>query len=145
MDGSTFDRLVRRIGEEGSRRGLFRSGVAATVAGLGAASILDADDAEAKSCKKKCNKKKDSKARKKCKKKCEPKDTDTLQVRQACTKDSQCVGNLVCQTANSQDGCPGQASGTFCCGKPDVQQPCDTGCDCCGVSVICNGGYCDSA
>ena len=73
MDGSAFDRLVRHIGEDASRRGLLRSAFAATVAGLGAASILDADDAEAKSCKKKCNKKSGN-AKKKCKKKCNKKE-----------------------------------------------------------------------
>jgi hypothetical protein len=145
MDGSAFDRLVRRIGEEGSRRGLLRSAFAATVAGLGAASVLDADDAEAKSCKKKCNKKKDHKARKKCKKKCKNIDTDTIGLRQPCTKSSQCVGNLLCDVANSQNSCPGQETGTFCCVQSEVQAPCDDGCDCCGVDVICNGGFCDNA
>jgi hypothetical protein len=145
MDGSAFDRLVRHIGEDASRRGLLRSAVAATVAGLGAASILDADDAEAKSCKKKCNKKNSSSARKKCKKKCnknQTNDTDTLALRQACTSSSQCVGNLLCSTVTSPNGCPGQETGTFCCGQPHIQQPCNNECDCCGFG-ICNGGYCD--
>src|SRR5687767_6258536 len=133
MDGSAFDRLVRRIGEEGSRRGLLRSAFAATVAGLGAASVLDADDAEAKSCKKKC------------KKKYKNIDTDTIGLRQPCTKSSQCVGNLLCEVANSQNSCPGQETGTFCCVQSEVQAPCDDGCDCCGVDVICNGGFCDNA
>jgi hypothetical protein len=146
MDGSAFDRLVRRIGEEGSRRGLLRSALAATVAGLGARSILDADDAEAKSCKKKCNKKNSSSARKKCKKKCKKNnDTDTIGLRQPCTKSSQCKGDLLCATANSQNSCPGQATGTFCCVQSEVQAHCEDGCDCCGVSVICNGGFCDNA
>lgn len=147
MDGSTFDRLVRRISEEDSRRGLLRSAFAAAVAGLGGASVLGTEDAAAKSCKKKCNKKKSSDAKKKCKKKCNKKnsDTDTIGLRQPCTKSSQCVGNLLCATANSQNSCPGQESGTFCCVQSEVQAPCDDGCDCCGVDVICNGGYCDNA
>ena len=74
MDGSAFDRLVRHIGEDGSRRGLLRSAFAATVAGLGAASVLGAEDAEAKSCKKKCKKKDSKAARKRCKKKCNKKE-----------------------------------------------------------------------
>jgi len=145
MDGSAFDRLVRRIGDEGSRRGLLRSALAATVAGLGAASIFDADDAEAKSCKKKCKKKNSSDARKKCKKKCKNggSDTDTRSLGQSCTSASQCVGDLGCDAVNSgPNGCPGRDTGTFCCGVDNLHQSCDTECDCCGFS-ICNGGYCD--
>jgi len=145
IDGSTFDRLVRRISAEGSRRGLFRSAVAGTLAGLGLTSVLGGEHAEAKSCQKKCNKKNSSSARKKCKKKCKNIDTDTIALRQPCTKDSQCVGSLLCQAANSQNSCPGQESGTFCCVETEVQAPCDTSCDCCGIDVICNGGYCDNA
>jgi hypothetical protein len=70
MDGPAFDRLVRGICEGGSRRGLFRSAFAATIAGLGAASVLGTEDAEAKSCKAKCHEKNSQKGRKNCLKKC---------------------------------------------------------------------------
>jgi hypothetical protein len=71
MDGSAFDRLVRHIGEDASRRGVFRSVLAATVAGLGVGTLLGDEDAGAKkkSCKQKCNKFKGKKKRE-CKKKC---------------------------------------------------------------------------
>jgi len=148
MDGFTFDWMVRRIGAEGSRRGLFRSAVAGTVAGLGLISLRGDEDAEAKSCKKQCNKKNSSSARKKCRKKCPPKtpsDTDTIGLRQPCTSSSQCIGDLLCATANSQNSCPGQEVGTFCCVQSEVQAKCNTSCDCCGIDVICNGGYCQNA
>ena len=148
MDGSTFDRLVRRMSAEGSRRGLFRSAVAGTLAGLGLTSLLGGEHAEAKSCKKKCNKKNSSSARKKCKKKCQPippTDTDTIGLSQPCTSSSQCIGDLLCATANSQNSCPTQATGTFCCVQSEVQAKCNTSCDCCGIDVICNGGYCQNA
>lgn len=147
MDGSAFDRLVRRIGEDGSRRSLLRSAVAGAFAGLGMTSLLGGEDAEAKSCKKKCNKKNSDSAKKKCKKKCQkntPSDADTIGLRQPCTSSAQCIGDLLCATANSQNSCPTQAIGTFCCVQSEVQAKCNDGCDCCGVSVICNGGFCDN-
>ena len=70
MDGSSFDRLVRLVTEEGSRRGLLKSAFAATIAGIGGTALLSAEEAEAKSCKAKCNKKNGNK-KAQCKKKCE--------------------------------------------------------------------------
>ena len=71
MDGSRFDTLVRHISTDASRRGLLRSAIAATFAGLGLTAILGTEETEAaKSCKKKCKQKNSSSARKKCKKKC---------------------------------------------------------------------------
>lgn len=147
MDDSTFDRLVLRINAASSRRGLFRSAIAGTLAGLGLTSLLGGEHVEARSCKKKCNKKHSISARKKCKKKCQytPDDTDTIGLRQPCTNSSQCIGDLLCATANSQNSCPTQATGTFCCVQSEVQAKCNTSCDCCGIDVICNGGYCDNA
>lgn len=50
MDGSTFDRLARLAATTPARRSLLKSGFAAALAGLGVASLLGVDDAEAKSC-----------------------------------------------------------------------------------------------
>ena len=100
MDGFSFDRLVRRISEEGSRRGLLRSALVAAAGGLGLTMLLGAEEAEAKSCKAKCNKKKDNKAKKKCKKKCQ-KQTSTApvgskQAGQVCENTAECAPPLSC-------------------------------------------------
>ena len=152
MDSTRFDTLTRDVAAATSRRGLLGSTFAGTLAGLGLAPLLGAEETEAaKSCKKKCQKKDNKDARKKCKKKCKPTDTitnpnaNTKALRQACTSTEECIGDLLCQGANSQQSCPGQEVGTFCCVPTDVQASCDNGCDCCGLDVICNGGYCDSA
>src|SRR5688500_18298365 len=62
------------------------------------------------------------------------------QVQQQCTDNGQCCGRLVCRKANSQHGCGG---GKKCCVKLGGQ--CDSGCDCCGIDVICNGHVCEQA
>jgi hypothetical protein len=72
-------------------------------------------------------------------------DANTKDLREQCTKTSQCKGDLLCQPANSQQSCPGHETGKFCCVETDVQAPCEDSCDCCGLDVICNGGYCQSA
>jgi hypothetical protein len=79
------------------------------------------------------------------KKKRKNKNENTKELREQCLKTSQCKGDLLCKAANSQQSCPGQEFGTFCCVETDVQAPCEDDCDCCGLDVICNGGYCQSA
>ncbi|MEZ4564214.1 MAG: hypothetical protein R2853_15910 [Thermomicrobiales bacterium] len=63
-------------------------------------------------------------------------------VTERCKKSEQCGGGLSCKPANSQNSCFA-ATEKRCC-KP-VGAKCDDGCECCGVDVICNGGYCDQA
>ena len=124
MDGSTFDRLVRHIGENGSRRGLLRSAFAATVAGFGAASVLGTEDAEAaKSCKKKCKKLNSKAARKRCRKKCNKKE-NCFAADAPCTDSAQCCPektNRVCNVqrnaGNSDRTCCGSTGAV--CGPPD--------------------------
>jgi hypothetical protein len=148
MDGSAFDRLARSIGEEGSRRRLLEAAVAGILAGLGLTSWLGGEDAEAKSCEKTCNNKSSNAAKKKCKKKCKkqtPSGTGTIGLRQPCSTTADCEGILLCQPANSQNSCPSQATGTFCCVPSEVQDRCNDSCECCGINVICNGGFCVNA
>jgi hypothetical protein len=59
-----------------------------------------------------------------------------------CKKSNECKGGLKCKKSNSQNGCYAKTEERCC--KP-VGSPCNDGCDCCGVDVICNGGYCDNA
>src|SRR5215211_1135803 len=130
MDGSAFDRLVRRIGDEGSRRGLLRSALAATVAGLGAASILDADDAAAKSCRAKCHKKDPGKGRKNCLKKCKNGERVKCKSENAfCGSDGECCATqqLVCDVpfgaGNSDKKCC-RGQGASCSSIPGGPQCC---------------------
>jgi hypothetical protein len=58
-----------------------------------------------------------------------------------CEKSNECKGGLKCKKANSEKGCYAKTEERCC--KP-LGAPCNTGCDCCGVGVICNGGYCDA-
>jgi hypothetical protein len=58
-----------------------------------------------------------------------------------CKKSNECKGGLKCKKANSENGCFAKTEERCC--KP-LGAPCNDGCDCCGVSVICNGGYCDA-
>jgi hypothetical protein len=60
---------------------------------------------------------------------------------QRCKKSSECKGGLKCKKANSENGCFAKTEERCC--KP-LGAPCNDGCDCCGVGVICNGGYCDA-
>ena len=115
MDGSRFDTLVRLISEDASRRGLLRSTLAATFAGLGAASLFGRDDAEAKSCKAKCKKKNSKKAKRKCKKKCKKQDQNDKGQKPSgalCDNTSECAepNNICAQPLNAGD------SDKKCCG-----------------------------
>ena len=58
-----------------------------------------------------------------------------------CKKSSECSGSLICKKANSENGCFAKTE-TRCCVK--LGGHCNDGCDCCGVGVICNGGFCDA-
>ena len=62
-------------------------------------------------------------------------------VTERCKKSDQCGGGLSCKVANSQNYYP--KSEKRCC-KP-VGARCDDGIECCGIDVICNGGYCSNA
>ncbi|MBW3632816.1 MAG: hypothetical protein KY456_07295 [Chloroflexi bacterium] len=123
MDGSSFDRLVRLVTEEGSRRGLLKSAFAATIAGIGATALLSAEEAGAKSCKAKCNKKNGNK-KAQCKKKCDNGQKVKCKSENAsCSSPEGQTGeccasqNLVCDVpfgASNSDTkcCPG--AGAFC-------------------------------
>ena len=116
MENSRFDSLTRTLAATGSRRGAFRTMAAAGV-GLGLTRLGLEQSLAAKKKKKK-----------------------NLGAR--CGKADECKGNLLCKNSNSQNGCYDQTE-KRCCVKED--QPCEDGCDCCGVDVICNGGFCQSA
>jgi hypothetical protein len=140
MDGSAFDRLVRHVSEDASRRGLLKSAFAATVAGLGVASVLGTEDAEAKkdSCKKKCDKFKGKKKRN-CKKRCDDK---CLEQGAFCNNDGQCCSDdrLICEIPFGAGN-----SDKKCCGGQGAI--CSTDAQCCigsaGVRAFkCSGGTC---
>lgn len=59
-----------------------------------------------------------------------------------CKKSQECQGGLQCKKANSQNSCYAKSEERCC--KP-VGAKCNDGCECCGIDVICNGGYCDKA
>jgi hypothetical protein len=124
MDGSAFDRLVRHIGEDGSRRGLLKSAFA-TVAGFGVVSVVGFEDAEADSCNSKCNKKTKNQ-RAQCKKNC----NGGLSENKACTKDKQCNSkkNLVCDipfgASNGDDKKCCRGEGASCSSIPGGPQCC---------------------
>ena len=56
-----------------------------------------------------------------------------------CKKSTECKGSLVCQKANAEHGCFATTE-KRCCVK--LEGHCSDGCDCCGVGVICDGGFC---
>ena len=58
-----------------------------------------------------------------------------------CSKNDQC-GGLQCKVSNSQQSCYPENEKRCC--KP-IGAKCDDGCECCGIDVICNGGYCQGA
>lgn len=144
MDGSSFDKLARLAATGAPRRGVFRSGVALIVAGLGATSLLGVEDAAAKSCKQKC-KKKDKAARRKCLKKCkdgtdpDPGLTGPTPAG-ACVNDNDCPtpGTLApCQVVRCTNGICGielASAGTLC--RP-VAGACDVAEVCTGTSPEC--------
>ena len=159
MDGSAFDRLVRHIGEDASRRGLLRSAFVATVAGLGVASLLGTEDAEAKSCKAKCRKKNSSKGRKNCLKKCKDgqrvkckSENASCDTTEGATGECCASQNLVCDVppgaSNSDKKCcrgagasctPDGESGPKCCvGEGGEREYSCVG----GVCQVCVGAAC---
>lgn len=116
MDSTRFDAISRELAGVSTRRSAIRT-FAATGLGLGLAKLgVEAADARKKKGKKK-------------------------NVTERCKKDEQCKGGLQCKIANSQNYYP--ESEKRCC-KP-IGAKCDQGIECCGVDVICNGGYCQGA
>lgn len=118
MDSTRFDVLARRLSGTDTRRGVFKTLAAAGLGlGLGAAGLGEALGKK----KQKGKGKKDVTAR--------------------CKKSEECSGKLVCRKANSQHYYDETVK--RCC--IEEGDPCDQGYECCGVDVICNGGYCQSA
>jgi hypothetical protein len=155
MDGSAFDRLVRHVSEDASRRGLLKSAFAATVAGLGMASVLGTEDAEAKSCKAKCKKKNSAKGRRNCKKHCNADNQRCKSENASCNgDDSECCANehLVCDipfgAGNSDKKCC-RGVGASCSNSPGGPHCC-TGsagrreflCNASGLCEACPNGLC---
>jgi len=129
MESTRFDAIARVLAGMSSRRSAMRA-IAAGGLGLGlGATALGLEDALA------------GKHHRKHKKKKNKKGTDSKVVRDVCTKSYTCQGDLVCEVANSENGC-GQETGKHCC--VPLGGPCEDGCDCCGVGVICNGKKCDA-
>ena len=145
MDDSAFDRLVRHIGEDASRRGLLRSAFVATIAGLGAASVLGTEHAEARRCKAKCRKKNSSKGRKNCLKKCQQ-NGGQKQPGQLCDNSGECAAPFICaqptNAGNSDKTCCGP-SGAPCGGDNldlDDQPPLCCQGFVCSTNDVPNGG-----
>lgn len=118
MDSTRFDSFTRILSVSDSRRGVVRT-LSALGAGLGLTQFVPAPIAEA------------GKKRKRKKK-----------LSKRCKKNKQCKGNLLCKKSNSQNSCF-PSNKKRCCVKEG--KPCDDSCDCCGIDVICNGGFCQSA
>jgi len=110
MDGSAFDRLVRHVSEDGSRRGLLRSAFAAAIAGLGVASLLDAEDAEAKKG-----------GRKRKRRRCKPKPAGSPceTSKDCCTKKTKRICAVASNAGNSDLTCCG-GEGAECGGDNDI-------------------------
>jgi hypothetical protein len=115
MDGTRFDGMARTFSATDSRRGMFKT-MAAAGLGLGLSSV---GLGQALGKGKKGGKK----------------------VTARCKKTEECSGKLVCKKANSQHYY--EETKKRCCIKEGGR--CDQGYECCGVDVICNGGYCQSA
>ena len=131
MEGTRFDALMRAASQTRTRRGVVRS-MAAAGLGVGLARIGIGEALAGK--KKKKHKKK---------KKSEQQNTTPLSpLSTPCSESGQCESGLICQPMNAMNGC--FASTEQRCCKPEGAR-CDDGCECCGVSVICNGHYCQSA
>ena len=119
MDSTRFDGITRDLAGSATRRQTLRT-LAAAGLGLGIARLgLSSTEA--------------AKGKGKGK---------TKGVTERCKKSDQCGGGLSCKPANSQNSCFA-ATEKRCC-KP-VGAKCDDGCECCGIDVICNGGYCSKA
>ncbi len=117
MDSMRFDVMARKLSASDSRRGMFRT-MAAAGLGLGLSGIGLGEA---------LGKKKGKKGGKK--------------VTARCKKTEECSGKLQCKKANSQNYY--EKTEKRCCIKEGGS--CDQGYECCGVDVICNGGYCQSA
>jgi hypothetical protein len=133
MDSTRFDKLTRELLAVNSRRGAVRTLAAASL-GLGLTRLGATGAGAGKNKNNNKNKKKKNK-----------KPQNTKDLGESCSHTSQCKGELRCDIAYSQQSCPGQETGKFCCVQTDVQAKCNDSCDCCGLDVICNGGYCQSA
>ena len=119
MDTMKFDTLSRTLSGATTRRDALRTFAAIGLSlGLGHAGL---ELAAAKSKKGKGKKKK---------------------LGDRCSSKDTCAGGLQCKVSNSQNSCY-PTSEQRCC-KP-TGASCDNGCECCGVDVICNGGYCQQA
>lgn len=119
MESMRFDALTRTLTRTDSRRGVLR-GLATAGLGVGLG-VVGLSGAEAK---RRNKKKKGHKG-----------------LTQFCQKSVECKGDYVCKLANSQHYF--DETEKRCC--IEEGDPCDQGYECCGVDVICNGGYCQSA
>jgi hypothetical protein len=142
MDDSTFDRLARLAAASPARRSLLKSGFAAVLAGLGAASLLGTDDVQAKSCekqcqkKKNCNQKKDNDAKRKCKDKCKKQCTCIPKLPQAaCTNSNECCPDQTKYTCGTSHG----SGSNTCCGTSGAI--CGKTLDCC-IDQCCINSTC---
>ena len=118
MDSARFDVMARRLSAADTRRGMFKT-MAAAGLGLGlSAAGLGQVIGKGK------GKKKGGKM-----------------VAARCKKTDECSGKLVCKKANSQHSY--EETKKRCCIEEGGRR--DQGYECCGVAVICNGGYCQSA
>ena len=148
MDGSAFDRLVRHVSEDASRRGLLRSALAATVAGLGVASVLGTEDAEAKSCKARCRKKNSQKGRRNCLKKCNNGQRVQCKSENASCSSTEGSTGECCASQNLVCDVPPGASNsdTKCCRGAGAE--CDSSNKCCigeasERQYACVNGFCE--
>jgi hypothetical protein len=139
MDERTFDDVVRRWSMAGSRRGVLKSAFISTLAGIGVASLLDAEDAKAKkSCKKKCKKKNPKDARKRCKRKCKKNVCKPKPPEAVCVSDEECCPNETKYTCGLSHN---SGLDTVCCGTQGAT--CSTTFQCC-LTFNCVGGQCVS-
>lgn len=140
VDPNQFDDITIAIAGGETRRTVLRrvfgGGVAAALAAIGI-TAFDADDAEAKSCKKKCDKKKNKKARKRCKKQCNKGPKPDCQTNDDCDagKCETCDGGTCKSTCGDNETCVG--------GKCVAPPECDSNDDC-GNCEICQEGTCVS-
>jgi hypothetical protein len=111
--------MARTLSATDSRRGMFKT-MAAAGLGLGLSSV-GLSEALGKGKKKGKN--------------------GNKQVTARCKKTYECSGHLTCKKANSQHYY--EETKKRCCIEEGGH--CDQGYECCGIDVICNGGYCQSA
>jgi hypothetical protein len=120
MDSTRFDGMARKLSATETRRGMFKT-MAAAGLGLGLSSV-GLSEALGKGKGKKGKK-------------------GNKGVTARCKKSDECSGKLRCKKANSQNYY--EETEKRCCIEEGGS--CDKGYECCGVDVICNGGYCQSA